>query len=303
MMNVNDIQGFHIELTNMCTLKCPSCPRTKFIKQWPQHWNNCNLDIEELFKFLDINLSKKKINLCGTHGDPIYHPEFLDIVKRLKEKDTVISITTNGSYKTPEWWKALTGLLDENDNITFSVDGIPENFTQYRINADWKSIEEGMKIVAGSVCNSNWKYLVFAFNENNISEARQLCSQLGIKNFELEYSDRFDKDTQHLIPTKESNLGERYSPQQSFRNNMVNPVDPMCMKKKREHFITAEGFYSPCCFIADHRLYYKTIFGKNKKDYNIRNITISQLMKKPEVVDFYNNLQNIPACQFSCPKT
>lgn len=301
-MNENDIQGFHIELTNMCTLKCPGCPRTEFINQWPQHWNNYNLDTDILFNFLDIDLSEKKINLCGTYGDPIYHPDFLQIVKKLKDKKAALSITTNGSYKTSDWWKELTSFLNENDTITFSVDGLPENFTQYRINADWKSIEEGMKVVASSLCNSRWKYLVFAFNEDNISEANQLCAEIGIKSFELEYSDRFNGQTQHLIPTKKINIGERYQPQQSFREHNIIDVDPKCMKRKREHFITASGFYSPCCYIADHRFYYKTIFGKNKKEYDIRNTTITELLKKPEVVEFYNNLQNTPACQFSCPK-
>lgn len=301
-MNTNDIQGFHIELTNMCTLKCPGCSRTQFIDHWPQHWNNYNLDADTLLTFLDIDLTKKKLLLCGVYGDPIYHPNFLDIVKQLKTRGAEISIITNGSYKPKHWWQQLVELLDSNDKITFSVDGVPENFTEYRINADWNSIQDGMHVVANAACNSCWKYLVFAYNENHIQAAENLCKEIGIKSFELEHSDRFDNSTRHLIPTRENNIGTRYHAQELFKQNSFSAVDPKCLKTQQHHFITAEGFYSPCCYVADHRFYYKTIFGKNKKQYNIRDCTLTEILKKPEVVDFYNNLQNTPACQFNCPK-
>lgn len=126
------IAGFHIEPTNICTLKCSGCARTRFIDQWPQHWHNHSLDVNHLLQFLDIDLSDKTINLCGNYGDPIYHPDFINFVKQLKETGVTLSITTNGSYKTKDWWQQLTELLTCKDNITFSVDGIPENFTQYR---------------------------------------------------------------------------------------------------------------------------------------------------------------------------
>ena len=301
-MNANDIQGFHIELTNMCTLKCPGCARTRFIDQWPQHWNNYNLNVDHLLEFLDIDLSRIKIHLCGNYGDPIYHLDFLTIIEKLKSKNSSISITTNGSYKSVEWWHQLTSLLDSTDEITFSVDGIPDNFAQYRINADWNSIKKGMEVVASASCKSQWKYLVFAFNQNNISEAQELCKQIGIKKFKLDYSDRFDEQTQNLIPTKETQIGKRYHAQELFKQNVHTEVRPSCMLKQNEHFITADGFYSPCCYVADHRFYYKTDFGKNKKKYSISDNKLSALLEKPEVVGFYNNLQNHPVCQYNCPK-
>jgi len=300
-MNANDIQGFHIELTNMCTLKCPGCARTKFIDKWPQHWNNHNLDTSALFRFLDLDLSKKKFLLCGVYGDPIYHPDFLDVVAQIKKRGASVSIITNGSYKSKIWWQNLIDVLDSNDKITFSVDGIPENFTQYRINADWKTIQDGMDIVASASCNSEWKYLVFAYNENNIQTAQKLCNKIGIKSFELEYSDRFDESTQNLIPVNENSIGQRHH-FRKIANTQFVEVEPRCVKTQQHHFITADGFYSPCCYIADHRFYYKTDFGKNKKKYNIKECTLTEVLKKPEVVDFYDNLQNHPACQFNCPR-
>ena len=76
------ITGFHIEPTNICTLKCEGCARTRFIDQWPQHWHNHSLDIDQLLNFLDVDLSTKTIKLCGNYGDPIYHPDFINFVKK-----------------------------------------------------------------------------------------------------------------------------------------------------------------------------------------------------------------------------
>lgn len=301
-MNINQIQGFHLEPTNMCTLKCPGCARTRFIEQWPQHWQNRNLDIDNLLHFLDIDLKGKKFALCGNYGDPIYHPQIIDLVRRLKHKGAIVTITTNGSYKDANWWQDLVSLLDHSDSIVFSVDGSPKNFTKYRINSDWDTIRLGMETVAKATCNSTWKYIPFAFNENDIESTRELSRSIGIKQFELDYSDRFDHRTADFQPINIELLGDRFEAQQRFKSNEKLRVHPKCVKNNKEHFITAEGFYSPCCYVADHRFYYKTKFGKNKKIYNITDITLTEVLNMPEVVNFYNNLQNISACQYNCPK-
>ena len=61
---LDQLQGFHIEPTNMCTLRCPRCSRTKFIEQFPKQWTNKNLNLDHLKSFLDIDLTGKVMNLC-----------------------------------------------------------------------------------------------------------------------------------------------------------------------------------------------------------------------------------------------
>lgn len=296
---IDKINGFHIEPTNMCTLKCPGCARTQFIKQWPQHWKNSSLDIDQTMNFLDIDLSKKTINFCGDYGDPIYHPDFINFVKRFKERGAIVNLTTNGSYKTANWWKELVELLTDQDQITFSIDGTPENFTQYRINADWTSIKTGIDVATAAVVKTQWKYIPFLYNETDIDQANKLSDSLGIDTFSVVASDRFDASTEYLKPTTEL-VGDRYTAQQAWKSNKKNSVVPRCQNNK-EHYITATGHYSPCCFIADHRFYYKTQFGKNKREYSIVDQTLTQILQLPTVVDFYQNLNQQPSCQFNCP--
>jgi pyruvate-formate lyase-activating enzyme len=297
---IDTVSGFHIEPTNICTLKCPGCARTRFIDQWPQHWRNHSLDIDELLRFLDIELTGKRIGLCGNYGDPIYHPDFINFVSKLKNRGAIISIHTNGSYKTQEWWEELASVLTSLDIITFSVDGTPDNFTRYRVNADWDSIRIGMEVVAKASCDSSWKYIPFAFNQHDIESVEQLSNSIGIKNFRVEPSDRFDEQTHELIPDL-SLLGSRYVPQVNWKSNRSNSkVNPKCQSNK-EHFITAEGYYSPCCYLADHRFYYKTPFGKNKRQYDIRRHTLSEILQQPQTVEFYQTLDQQSGCQYNCP--
>lgn len=294
----DNIVGFHVEPTNICTLKCSGCARTQFIDQWPQHWKNYSLDVDVLLNFLDIDLDNKIFSLCGTYGDPIYHPDFLNFVQKLKQQNAVVSIVTNGSYKSQQWWLKLVALLDHRDTVTFSVDGLPENFTQYRVNANWQSIETGMRVCSDSSCKTVWKYIPFSYNENQIDQARELSNSLGLDDFWLDSSSRFDQHTQHLMPGEELINVEFYK-QQQWKNGEIQSVVPKCFNNKH-HYISADGFYMPCCYISDHRFFYKTMFGKNKNKFDLRNNRLSQILADAEVVDFYQTLQNHPVCQHSC---
>lgn len=297
------ITGFHIEPTNICTLKCAGCARTRFIDQWPQQWKNHNLDIDSLMRFLDIDLKDTTINLCGNYGDPIYYPSLHDMVRAFKNRWANLVITTNGSYRDPAWWDELCKLLDEKDVIRFSIDGIPSNFTEYRQNAEWNSIERAIKICSEAKVKTVWKYIVFAFNQDNIEQARELSQSLGVDNFKIEYSDRFDNKTQNLIPTVNFVGGRKNSQDEFKQGNREIGVNPKC-HNRREHFISAQGYYSPCCYIADHRFYYKTDWGKNRnKIYDISKTSIGRLISESSVIEFYQNITKTPidACKFNCP--
>lgn len=301
-MLLNDIVGLYIEPTNICTLKCPGCARTRFIDQWPQHWKNHSIDIDQVNQFLDIDLKDKQILLGGNYGDPIYHPEFHQLIKTFKQRGANLIIVTNGSHRSADWWATTTSILANNDQVVFSVDGMPDNFTQYRINADWDTIQQAMQLCASASCRTIWKYIPFAFNEQDIHQAQELSKSMGIDIFQFDPSDRFDDQTKNYQPVVEY-LGARYQSQQSWKQHAGQPaLNPKCADNKN-HYISADGYYSPCCYAADHRFYYKTEFGKNKKSYRITDQTLSQILTQPAVVEFYGDLTNQPVCQYNCPAT
>ena len=92
------INGFHIELTNICTLKCAGCARTQFIDMFSKNWVNHSLNISDLMNFLDIDLTNLEILLCGHYGDPIYHPDFHNILSQLKSRGARTKMGTKAHH-------------------------------------------------------------------------------------------------------------------------------------------------------------------------------------------------------------
>lgn len=294
------VRGIHLEPTNICTLKCPGCPRTRFINQWPNHWKNYSIDTLALLRFLDIELSGINISLCGNYGDPIYHPDLAGLVRGLRARGAIISIVTNGSHRKRSWWQYLVNELSADDCVTFSIDGIPENFTQYRINGDWPTIQDAIEVCAKASCNTEWKYIPFSYNENNIEQAKQLSQDLGIDQFRINPSSRFDEQTMHFKPSNDL-IGVQWHSQQNWKQkqSQEKKVIPEC-DNGQTHFISAEGHYMPCCYVGDHRFYYKNQFGKNKKQYRITDTTLSEILNRTQVAEFYDSLADHSVCQYNC---
>lgn len=295
--------GLHLELTNKCYLKCPRCARTTFIEKFGvKAWDNQDLNFENLKTFLDVDITGISFVLCGNNGDPIYHPEFLEIVAWFKSKSATVDIFTNGSYKTQDWWSKLASLVDKNDSITFSIDGTPENFTEYRVNANWESIEMGLQTMIDSMACVTWKMIPFKFNENDIGQVENYALTLGVDQFIIMPSDRW-VDNDPLKPS--GNIGNRYISMIDWKYlNKTSAIDPECLRNNSVAFITAEGFYAPCCYITDWRFYYKSEFYKNKNIYDISKTTISKINSNKKTINFYNTLTEtkLPVCTYNCPK-
>ena len=301
-----NLKGLHIELTNKCYLKCSKCARTTFIDKFGiDKWDNHDLSLNDLKTFLDIDLSGMRIVLCGVYGDPIYHPELIEIVTWLKEKKAVVKIETNGSYKDRAWWEELVSKLTADDEICFSIDGLPENFTQYRVNGDWESIDIGLQVVGSSNVYSVWKYILFGFNEHNIEQTEALAKSYNIKFFKLIHSNRFSDENDNLLPSKTPTVGSQYTSVIHWKNldnlaRVEQEIDPKCSSGK-EHYITADGYYLPCCYVGDWRFYYKSKFYKNKNSYKIQDTTIEKILDQEQ--DFFDNLKTTKPdyCRFNCP--
>lgn len=313
---LDQLRGLHIEPTNMCTLKCPRCPRTEFVNTFkPKNWDNQNLNLENLKNFLDIDLKNLQILLNGNYGDPIYYPKLFELIKFFKDNNCIITIHTNGSYKNKEWWSELAHLLDNTDTVVFSIDGLPENFTNYRVNADWSSIKQGIEVLSLADCKTIWKYIVFSYNEDNIDQARALSQELGVDRFVLNNSDRWEGNDwltpkKHVsIPSKDiedshSMDGNRGNTIHMWKEQNIRnfEIDPICKRTNSMHFISAMGHYMPCCLVGNHEFYYKSEFYKNKDMYDISKTTLSKVLDN--LKDFYLTLEDakLNYCTFNCPK-
>ena len=300
--SVLDLPSLHIEPTTRCTLGCPRCSRTVLLNDYGKKFLPItDLDTQALDDFIDVPV--KDIKLSGNNGDPIYHRNFLDVVRVAKKHCQSVKITTNGSGRSTAWWKELNSILDKTDDIKFSIDGIPENFTEYRINGDWKSVKRGLEICAQGPAKTIWKYIVFKYNQNNIQEAQELAQQYGAE-FRVDKSARFEPNDPYR-PSDEYALTDKENAQREFQvveNPNYFQVDPQC-DNNSEHFINSNGYYMPCCYSGDFRFYYKNSWWKNKELHNIQTSKLSEQLKIYR--EFFNNMIINPPdyCKFNCPKT
>ena len=290
--------GLHVEATRRCTLACPRCERTTFIDKFgKKNFSIDVLNIDYFLNFLDTKVDQ--INFCGNLGDPIYHKDFLKLVKMSKTKSNSVNITTNGSRKSKAWWNELVSFLDENDHIDFSIDGTPDNFTEYRINGDWDSVKTGIDICTKSKVTTTWKYIPFSFNEDNIEYVKSLSTSLGIDNFKLDPSDRWELND-YLQP-KKNYLGPKYDAKQKYKSNGADnlSIDPECANNKM-HYISADGFYAPCCYSKHYSFWYKSEWWKNK--IKIKDNSLTECIRLFE--SFYATIQDSKPdyCLFNCGK-
>lgn len=284
-------QKWHIEPTSRCTLECPGCDRTWFKKTFKKSLIH-DLDVDEIINFfLDNKFTNQHITLCGNNGDPIYHPKFIYLVQALKAIGSTLHIHTNGSAKTPKFWKELCSFLTVKDKITFAIDGLPSNNHVYRINSNWKQVEQAIKITSQSYVQTCWQYIVFKYNQDQIQEAQQLSKKLGIDEFKILKSHRWQDDSvQSYMPDA------TYVTKQSVGQDM----QPDCIKEK-EIYIDAEGFLYPCCYTAAQRTKRKTVFFKNRLHITDKNFAFL-----PCHTQFIENAQDYKTadqvCKTHCSK-
>jgi hypothetical protein len=205
-----------IEVTSNCQAKCPGCirhkvfnPDTDLMTAPPK---NLNIPVDVHNRFIDELVGKVQfLTYDGSFGDSPFHPQFNELIEyssRTLKGDVEpfgdenlgmlskefkglhdLTISTNGSYKTPKFWKNLGEILHEHlpgrHHVMFDLDGI-DNETQnmYRVDTNFdKVIENARAFISGGGC-AVWKMIPFDFNESLEEEAKRLASLYGFQKFQ-----------------------------------------------------------------------------------------------------------------------
>ena len=89
MFDFNLIHEYQLEITTYCNAACPQCPRNIQGGRVNPYLPLVHLDrtvIDAAFT-VDHCQNLKQIFFCGSYGDPIMHPEFLDILQDFRNKN------------------------------------------------------------------------------------------------------------------------------------------------------------------------------------------------------------------------
>ena len=181
----------NLDITHRCTLQCQRCNRAVFAAR-AQKVPGEDMTMENFKKVIDYF---EEVYFCGQISDPIFHPQFIEFLKLLKGRKTVIH--TAASHKKEEWYrKAFEANTDA--YWTFGIDGLPKDSHKYRINQDGEHLFKMACMAAKIVDKVKWQYIVFNYNENDIEEARQMAKDNNLI-FEVQKSSRF-WEGDHLMP-------------------------------------------------------------------------------------------------------
>lgn len=283
----------HIEPTSRCTLFCPACPRTWFSDTFKRPFPKHDLDLDQLSQFLDCESGwdVKTFMLNGNHGDPIYYPALSDMIQRFRDRS--FKISTNGSYQTADFWHQLAQDLTENDTVYFSIDGLEHNNHLYRRNSDWTSIMQGLDIMVESPARIIWKTVLFSYNQDEIERIKSFAESKGAL-FVSVMTDRWGdvalKPREALV-----DASRLYT-----NNQSVSIIDPQC---ESQEYISADGYYWPCCLITSVRTLHKTPLWKNQSDWAIKNQNLdrARLRLKQWKQDIVNDpVHALDLCKMHC---
>lgn len=198
MFKFSQLKKVHVEITNRCQASCPMCPRTinggidnpsLKINDWTYD------DFTKIFNQAVLN-QITDITFCGTFGDPMMNRDFIKMCQYLKEHspEICVSVHTNGSARTTNWWEELATALPKKHYVVFALDGLADTQHLYRVGTDWNKIIANASafIKAGGV--ADWMFIRFKHNEHQVAEAEKLAKDLEFKRFTVKNTRRFESD-------------------------------------------------------------------------------------------------------------
>ena len=320
----------HWELTDICNLKCPMCPRT-------DHCNHCR-PVRHLkhvqFSFADVrqNLPLEflegvtRIDFCGNYGDPCMARDFHEICAYLSGRHQItIMISTNGAMHQEDWWKKLAITLAGTGSwVAFHIDGLEDTNHFYRIGARWDQLMKNCSAFISAGGQAEWHFLVFDHNLHQIDEARSLASTMGFESFVPTYTSRFPTGKvfpfQHTdgrwlelkgAQTDGTNLsGDAPSPSDVNSGQRQSRRIHCKSANKNRFYIDAQGFVSPCCWVANRDPerqgdMLNVIHGENRNidSFNLFQRPIKEIIDDPlfsECFPHYWNHGQLSTCLRKC---
>lgn len=320
---------WHIEVSSICPLKCPRCPR----QESPESLKNTQLDLLFFKNQLGDNVIKniKKITFCGNDGDPIYCKEFLEIVSYIKKVNPsiILVIITNGSYKDNTWWQSLGKLLNQHDEIHWSIDGVdaPMN-SMYRINSDWNSIVSGIESFnsVNSTTFKVWATIAFSFNEANISDFLELARSLNFDlfqltlstKFEFKYPSQYKNDALAPKTVEFINKSDRYIRKEfplTIKSRESKKMAVMFLQRRDDIerynkkglcqignkgvFLNSLGEFYPCCWVANRYEHNDAWHKLAKSKFNLKENSFEDVINDKFWSDEFLNFAH-QECQTKC---
>jgi molybdenum cofactor biosynthesis enzyme MoaA len=226
-----------VELSSLCNLKCPLCAR-RYFKVEP---NIIKPNDFENMKLHEVE-SMKQIQLGGYLGEPITNPYFFDICDITKKWNKNVIISTNGSFRSKDWWHELPSHLPKNHSIRFALDGTDDKtLNMYRKGSNYRKIIENTSAFIEGGGNAVWQMILFRHNEHQCEEAKQKSIEMGFKEYILLPSVYYNNEFPKPYRLKNIKSDLEYS-------TVKKQTDEKCRIELGRVVVSSKGEYVPCCF-------------------------------------------------------
>ena len=317
------IKDIEFELNTICNSFCPICSR--YQNHNGELWLNPHLKINRQLEFdlirkvfdtTDRWAEDLNINLIGTAGEPALHPEFIDIVKYLRDKfpHAFINIHTNGGCRNPRFWTELGTILDgTSHNVSFSIDGLEDTHGIYRIGVDFHKAVNHLKCFLEGGGKGIWKFIQFDWNQHQVEEARQRAKDMGCHRFQVSSNVCDDRFTNEIMSAAQNKINKFKFAPGDWDAGHLEPVewdniDTKCLTEQGI-FIDIEGRILPCCMyysgsiFAGTKQVFRQIMYSKHEDWNSVHLhdteTILQNQWWTELKQSFRKEPNY-LCQMNC---
>jgi MoaA/NifB/PqqE/SkfB family radical SAM enzyme len=195
LFNFNKIDEYQVELTTYCNAACPQCPRNINGGRVNPHLKLEHLPRSVINQAFTTELCNRlrQVFFCGSYGDPIMHPDFLDILWDFRQKSPKLWLYmhTNGGAHDTEFWQEIAYIINGYGQIDFNIDGLEDTNHLYRRNTDFNKIIKNAKAFIDAGGRAVWNFIVFEHNQHQIKQAEQLSKELGFDKFLYRSTGRF----------------------------------------------------------------------------------------------------------------
>lgn len=269
-----EIRKLQIEPTSQCNLLCPQCARVDrgavnpllpLTELTPEDYDNI---------FTDPLASQLHcVIFNGNYGDPLAARNLDYVIDKILKKNLSIRIFTNGSLKNVSWWTELGHKFSKKmlGEVIFSIDGLEDTNSIYRINSNFKKIMENAKAYIQAGGRARWDFLVFSHNYHQVGEAKALAKKMGFKKFLKKKTKRFLKKDytgsyklEKIFNKNKKVIGTLKLPEEKRKDfkkilkkydSFYDYVDTtsICCKYRQNMkalFIDFEALVWPCCWLG-----------------------------------------------------
>jgi radical SAM protein with 4Fe4S-binding SPASM domain len=231
------------EPTNYCNLKCPACP-------------SGNGALTRPHGFADLGLFKKTIDenkkyltnlILHFQGEPMLHQKLGEMIGYARKNKIFTELSTNANL-LPSTFNSLKNSMP--DKIIISLDGLnQETYNKYRINGDLNKVLEALQLLSKMPNKSRpfveLQFLVFAHNENQISELKNIKRKYKINKISLKSIQIYDNDQIGLLP-KDEKYSRYIVEGKTF--GLKSLLKNKCKRIIFGSVVTWDGKLVPCCF-------------------------------------------------------